>query len=235
MPDEDPGAETAAEEERPSLDWVDILATVIMAVAALFTAWSAFQSDQWSDNMAFSLNAAGAARTESSRAFTRAGQLSQIDVASYFGWVDALQRDLAAGDIDVSEGYVPDAETVSGFLYGQFRPEFAVAMDAWLATRPFANPDAPETPFAMPEYEVAETAEAERLQQLAEDKVAEAQAADRNDDKYVLSTIIFAAIFLFAGLSTKMRSRAGQLGMLGVAVVFLFVGAVYLVTVPIQV
>jgi hypothetical protein len=235
MLNEEPGAVAAAEEERPSLDWVDILATVIMAVAALFTAWSAFQSDQWSDNMSFSLNAAGAARTESARAYTRAGQLSQIDVATYFGWVDALQRDLAAGEIDVSEGYVPDPETVSGFLYGQFRPEFVVAMDAWLATRPFINAEAPATPFAMPEYEVAEAAEAEELQQLADGKLAEAQAADRNDDKYVLSTIIFASIFLFAGLSTKMRSRAGQLGMLGVAVAFLVVGAVYLITVPIQV
>jgi uncharacterized membrane-anchored protein len=82
---------------------------------------------------------------------------------------------------------------------------------------------------------VAEAIEAERLQQEAEDKVAEAQAADRNDDRYVLSTLIFAAIFLFAGLSTKMRSRSGQIGMLVVAILFLVGGVIYLLAVPIQV
>jgi hypothetical protein len=108
-------------------------------------------------------------------------------------------------------------------------------MDAWLATRPLINPEAPPTPFAMDEYQVAEESEANRLQQLADEKAAHAHAADNNDDKYVLSTILFAGIFLFAGLSTKMRSRIGQNLMLGFSIVLLVSGVVYLVTVPIQV
>lgn len=55
----------------PGIDWIDIIATLVMAFAALATAWSAFQSDQWGDTMSFSLNEAGAARTESTRSFTR--------------------------------------------------------------------------------------------------------------------------------------------------------------------
>jgi hypothetical protein len=149
--------------------------------------------------------------------------------------VEAVQREVIAEGGDTSGGYEPDPTTVSGFLFTRFRPEFRVAMDAWLATRPLTNPDAPATPFAMEEYQVAEAIEAERLQQEAEDKVAEAQAADRNDDRYVLSTLIFAAIFLFAGLSTKMRSRSGQIGMLVVAILFLVGGVIYLLAVPIQV
>ncbi|HEY7470613.1 MAG TPA: hypothetical protein VIC07_13885 [Acidimicrobiia bacterium] len=239
MPEREITPETApeigTESERPSLDWVDIVATVVMAVAALATAWSALQSDQWSDTMSFSLNAAGAARTESSRYFTRAGQLTDVDVATFIAWVEAVQREVIAEGGDTSGGYEPDPTTVSGFLFTRFRPEFRVAMDAWLATRPLTNPDAPATPFAMEEYQVAEAIEAERLQQEAEDKVAEAQAADRNDDRYVLSTLIFAAIFLFAGLSTKMRSRSGQIGMLVVAILFLVGGVIYLLAVPIQV
>ncbi|HKZ24379.1 MAG TPA: hypothetical protein VJ398_01150 [Acidimicrobiia bacterium] len=218
-----------------SIDWTDIVATIVMAVAALLTAWSAFQSDQWSDNMSFSFSGAAAARTESTRNSTRAGQLAQIDVSTFIAWMEAAQREVAAGEIDVSDGYHPDPATLSGFLYARFRPEFRAAMDPWLATRPFINPDAPPTPFAMPEYKIAEADEAERLQQVADDKAAQAQAADRNDDKYVMSTIIFAAVFLFAGLSTKMRSRAGQLLMLGFAIVFLLGGAVFVLTVPIQV
>jgi hypothetical protein len=216
-------------------DWVDVVATVIMAVAAIATAWSALQSDQWSDTMSFSLNAAGAARTEASREFTRAGQLTSVDVATFVAWVEAVEREGIPTGEEGTGTYEPDPNSASGFLYLRFRPEFRVAFDAWLATRPLLNADAPPTPFAMEEYLVAETVEAERLQQQAEDKVAEAQAADRNDDRYVLSTLIFAGLFLFAGLSTKMRSRVGQVSMVGVALLFLVGGIIYLVSVPVQV
>jgi hypothetical protein len=225
----------AAGAEHPPIDWVDIVATIVMAFAALATAWSAFQSDQWGDTMSFSLNEAGAARTESTRSFTRAGQLSSIDVATFLAWVEAVQQESAAGDIDTTDGYQPDPDTLSGFLYARFRPEFRTAMEAWLATRPLLNPDAPPTPFAMEEYQVAEEIEAQRLLEEAQAKAALAHSADDNDDKYVISTIIFAGIFLFAGLSTKMRSRQGQFLMLGFSILLLLFGVVFLLTVPIQV
>ncbi|HEY6628516.1 MAG TPA: hypothetical protein VI193_06010 [Acidimicrobiia bacterium] len=229
-------AEVATTEPKHQpLDWIDIVATIVMAFAALATAWSAFQSDQWGDTMSFSLNEAGAARTESTRSFTRAGQLSSIDVATFLAWLDAAKQENDSGEIDVSDGYHPDPATLSGFLYARFRPEFKTAMDAWLATRPLSNPDAPPTPFAMEEYQVAQEIDAERLLQEAQDKSALAHAADDNDDKYVISTIIFAGIFLFAGLSTKMRSLAGQYIMLGFSIVLLIGGIVFLLTVPIQV
>lgn len=216
------------------LDWVDILATIVMAVAALATAWSAFQSDQWSDTVSFSLAQANAARTEAARSYTRAGQLTEVDLASFFAWIEQAQREVAAGEIDASSGYEPDPDTLSGFLYLRFRPEFRTAMDAWLATRPFITEGAPPTPFAMDEYVVAEATEAERLETLADEKYAAAEAADDNDDKYVMSTIIFAGIFLFAGLSTKMRTRLGQNLMLGLSVVLLIVGAGFLLGTPMK-
>jgi hypothetical protein len=225
----------AVKQDRPSIDWIDIVATIVMAFAALATAWSAFQSDQWGDTMSFSLNEAGAARTESTRSFTRAGQLSSIDVSTFLAWLDAAKQELDSGQIDVSDGYHPDPATLSGFLYVRFRPEFKTAMEAWLATRPLLNADAPPTPFAMEEYQVAQEVEAERLLQEAQEKSALAHAADDNDDKYVISTIIFAGIFLFAGLSTKMRSQPGQYIMLGFSIVLLIGGIVFLLMVPIQV
>jgi hypothetical protein len=215
------------------VDWVDVLATLVMAIAAVLTAWSAFQSDQWGDQMAFSLAQGSAARTEATREFTRAGQLTEVDLASFFAWLEAAQTDVNEGRINPDTTYEPDPSSLSGFLYLRFRPEFRIAADAWVETRPFINPDAPPTPFAMPEYSVAEEAEAERLQALADAKYDEAQAADANDDKYVLSTIVFAAVFLFAGLSTKMRSRLGQNLMLGMGIVTLLGVGVYIFTIPI--
>lgn len=229
------GAGTDDRQMGAGLDWVDILATLVMAVAALLTAWSAFQSDQWGDRMSFSLAEASAARTEAAREYTRAGQLSEIDVASFFTWLEVTQAGVAAGTIDISSGYTLDPDTLSGLLHLRFRPEFRVAMDAWLNTSPLTNPDAPPTPFAMPEYEVAEEGEAERLETEADANYARAEAADANDDQYVISTILYAAVFLFAGLSTKMRSRLGQYLMLGFGVLLLLGTSSYVFTIPILV
>ena len=41
-------------------------------------------------------------------------------------------------------------------------------VQAWLATDPLTNPNAPGTPFVMPEYQVAETTEATRLNGVAQ-------------------------------------------------------------------
>jgi hypothetical protein len=43
-------------------------------------------------------------------------------------------------------------EALADFYRDRFRKEFRPAFAAWEATRPAENPDAPLTPFAMPEY-----------------------------------------------------------------------------------
>lgn len=214
------------------VDWVDLLATLVMAIAAVLTAWSAFQSDQWGDEMSFSLAQGSTARTEATRIYTRAGQLSEVDVSSYYAWLEAIQAEGVFESGDASE-YVPVPETLSWFVYERFRPEFRIAFDAWIETGPLVNSDAPPTPFAMPDYVVVEELEAQDLETAADAKFAEAQAADANDDKYVLSTIVFALVFLFAGMSTKMRSRLGQNLMLGFGITLLVVVIVYMFTVPV--
>ena len=48
-------------------------------------------------------------------------------------------------------------------LRERFRPEFAVAFDAWLATAPLTTPGAPATPFAMDDYATSASIETDRL------------------------------------------------------------------------
>ena len=50
----------------------------------------------------------------------------------------------------------------------RFRPEYRAAFDAWLATNPFSNPDAPAGPQAMPQYRPTGQAEAVRLDATAD-------------------------------------------------------------------
>jgi hypothetical protein len=232
----------APPESRSSHVWasnsrVELVATIVLAIATILTAWSGFQSGKWGGEQAVNFSEAGAARTESTRADTLAGQLTQIDVAMYIDWVTAISDDLAEGTVTETQlsPYAPVKGTVSGFLYLRFREEFLPAVDAWLAEHPITNPDAPKTPFTMDEYVVAKGVEADALSALADEKAAAARIANQNGDNYVLTMVLFASVLFFAGVSSKMNRPRNQMLILGFGIVTLIVGLVIIVSLPILV
>ena len=89
----------------------------------------------------------------------------------------------------------------------RFRPEFEPAFDAWIATHPLVNADAPPTPFAMPEYQVAARQEADRLDRAAEASSAAVSANIQRASNYVLTVVLYAIVLFFAGMSTKLANR----------------------------
>ena len=50
----------------------ELMEAIVVAIAALLTAWAAFQATKWSGVQADDYSRAGAARTESTKASTRA-------------------------------------------------------------------------------------------------------------------------------------------------------------------
>src|SRR6266540_2776522 len=80
---------------------VELLATTLLAVAAVAIAWSTYQSTQWRGQQAADNSRASAARIKSSEASTRAGQLTQIDIATFTQWVDAY----VAGNTELANFY----------------------------------------------------------------------------------------------------------------------------------
>lgn len=201
----------------------------------MVTAWSAFQSTKWSGVQSNSNAAASAARVESTRASTEAGQLMSVDVTAFSSWIAAVAAERRAGvDPGLADDgtYVPADGTESGFLYARFRPEFVPAFDAWLATDPLHDDAAPRTPFLLDDYrpEARERADAQLLR--AEELAATAREANGNGDRYVLMSILFASVALFAGVSTKLAHRAARRGLLGVAVVLFVVATAIVLTFP---
>jgi hypothetical protein len=222
-----------AEEKRADRGRLDhhfeLFEAIILSIAAVLAAWTGFQAAKWSGVQANSYSQAGASRLESTRASTRAGQETTVDVIAFTQWLQAAEAEgLLTRQADPNAVYVPDPNVLSGFLYERFRPEFKPAVDAWIATRPRTNASAPPTPFAMPEYKVAAAAEAARLEQRAEEQSAAARQANQRSDNYVLMTIVFATVLFFAGISSKMDTFRARTLLLGVGTTLL-VGAVIVV------
>jgi hypothetical protein len=197
----------------------EVAATVLLAMAAVATAWAAYQAARWHGEQARAQSASVAARVESTRASGVANRQAQVDVALFTQWVDAYARD--------------ETELVD-FYDRRFRPEFRPAFEAWVATRPLKNRNAPLSPFAMPQYKLAATAQADRLEAKAAAASESAGRFIQRADDYSLAVVLFAASLFFAGISTRLaavRTRAGILG-LGYA---LFLGTViWIATFPVS-
>jgi hypothetical protein len=177
--------------ETPRHRRVEVLSTILLACAAVATAWSTYESTQWRGEQAVNTSRATAARIQSSEASTRAGQLTQIDIATFVQWVNATEAGNAS---------------LAGFYRERFREEFRPAFDAWIATHPRTNPAAPKTPFAMPQYRVAEATESSQLNAAAGVSTDAAGRANRRADNYMLAVVLFATALFFAGISTKLGS-----------------------------
>jgi hypothetical protein len=216
---------------------LELVAAILLALAAVTTAWSAFQSTKWGGVQADSYSQASGTRVESTRASTEAGQLATIDVNTFTSWVAALSAEERAGTptgLGPDGTYTPQRGTESGFLFERFRDEFRPAVEAWLATRPLTDPDAPRTPFAMPEYRLEARDRAVDLERRAEEFIAEARTANQTGDDYVLMTIMFALVLLFAGISTNLDNPRAQQALVAAAAIILVVGAVIVATFPTQ-
>ena len=210
---------------------LELAATILMAVAAVLTAWTVFQSTKWSGVQAINFSEAGAARTESTVFSTKAGQQIQVDISSFTNWLNVLQVEIRAGDVEApasAAAYEPAPDTLSGFYFERFREEFRPAVDAWLDTEPFTDPEAPGTPLEMPEYDVEAIGTAVDLMAAADESARLARVANQNSDDYVINAVLAAMVLFFGGLSTQLLRPRNRVLVLGLGVVLL-IFTVYLV------
>ena len=211
---------TAVSDEQSRTDhWLDWVATALLALATVATAWSAYQSRQWTGEQAQGYSRATAKRIAVNRESAVANRQLQIDVATFIQWVDATARQ--------------DAE-LAGFYRARFREEFKPAFAAWLATQPLTSPNAPRTPFAMPAYRLATSEEADRLDLAAAADSETAKAANERANNYMLAVVLFASSVFFAGMSAKLRTRNARITLLAIGGVLFLGTVVWLATLPVQ-
>jgi hypothetical protein len=199
---------------------VEVLSTVLLAVAAVATAWCSYQASRWNGEQAKQSSTTNRIRIEAARAQGLAEAQTEVDVATFIAWIDAFKGD----DKDLAD-----------FYFQRFRPEFKPAVNAWLATKPLANPDAPPSPFAMQEYRLAATAEAERLDVEAEASSALVHRDIQRSTDYVLGVVLFASSLFFAGISTKLHSLRQREVLLGIGWLIFLGTAVWIATSPVSI
>jgi hypothetical protein len=199
---------------------LELASTLLLAVAAVATAWASYQARQWTGEQSQGYSRATASRIAVNRLSAVANAQTQIDVATFIQWVDARQQ---------------HRTELATFYRERFRDEFKPAFAAWLATNPFERRDAPPTPFAMPQYRLKARAEADRSEATAAAFSDQAKDANQRADNYMLGVVLFASALFFAGISTKVRSTGARAVIVGLGWVIFLGTVIWVATFPVNV
>jgi hypothetical protein len=206
-----PTAKTTTRRER----WVEGVSVALLAIASLTAAWCGYQATLWSGEQSAHYTEAGARRVESVRANGIADRATQIDISLLMEWIDADQ----GGNQELAD-----------FYESRFTPVLRPAFDAWIATDPFNNPDAPNAPFAMPEYVQPEAARSHELELEAADLFEQGQHDNKVSDNYVLATVFLATALFFLAVSTGLDWFWAQIALMGIAGIMVIVALGYVST-----
>ncbi|HKR97955.1 MAG TPA: hypothetical protein VJU79_00445, partial [Candidatus Dormibacteraeota bacterium] len=85
-------------------------------------------------------------------------------------------------------------------------------------------------PLYEPQYHPAEIDRAAALDREADRSFEEGTAAKETDDKYILSTVFFAAVLFFSGISLRLEWRPLRIAILAFGATMLFGGLIFVLT-----
>jgi hypothetical protein len=204
----------------PRTGWeevVEILEAFLLAFVAIATAWSGFQAARWDGRETELYAQASTIRVGADQILTLGGQQRLLDVTTFNTWIEARF----------------EGRTELMALYERrFSPEYKVAFDAWLATDPFSNPEAPPGPSFMPEYVNPQLERGAQMNELANRRFVEGTAARGHADDYIRTTVMLATVLFLIALSQRFRVRRVRYGVLGVAGGLMIFGLVTILTFP---
>lgn len=114
----------------------------------------------------------------------------------------------------------------------RFRPPFRVAFEAWRATKPETNPNAPRGPTFMPQYRQPGLAKGKALEAQADEAFASGQSAGETSDKFIRVTVYLASVLFLVGISTRFPLRGGRYALIGLGAAMLILSFVQLTQLP---
>jgi hypothetical protein len=194
---------------------LEFAAVLLLSFATLSTAWSGYQAALFSGKQSQKYAQASALRIHSQNQSTAAGQFRIDDLLLFNRWLDAHET----GNKGLQQIY-----------RRRFDARFVPAFKAWLAEHPFTNPHARPSPLFEPQYEPKELNRAAALDHEADVRYEEGTVAKETDDKYILSTVFFAAVLFFSGISLRLDWRPLRIAILAFGTTMLIGGLIFVFT-----
>ena len=197
---------------------LELVATILLSLATLGIAWSGYQAARWNGRQAREYAQANTARNLANRSATTGAQNRTQYLLNFNRWLEVQTE----GDQQLADLY-----------QRRFRPEFLPAFEAWLAEDPLNNPAAEASPLRVPQYHVAALEKSDRLETEGTEHFENGKNATERTDSYVLSTVFFASVLFFAGISMRFVWQKMRITVLVLATLTLVYGVVQIATLPV--
>jgi hypothetical protein len=211
-------SETHGESTTRSERVLELAATILLSLATLGIAWSGYQAARWNGRQAREYAQANTARSMANRAATTGDQARTQDLLNFNRWLEVT-----------TEGN----QQLADLYQRRFRPEFLPAFEAWLAQDPLNNPAAEASPLRVPQYHVAALERSDRLETEGTQHFEHGKEATEHTDSYVLTSVFFASVLFFAGISMRFAWRKMRVTVLVLATFTLAYGVVQIATLPV--
>ena len=190
---------------------------VLLSIVALLAAWSGYSAAKWSTESRLDLAEASTARSQANRANLDALEVRNLDSSAFEAWFAA---------------YTAGNRQAMAIAERRFRPLFRVAFDAWRATSPETNPDAPRGPTSMPQYRQPGLVKARVLDERADEAFDAGSSAGKTADDYIRGTVILAVVLFLVGISTQFPLQGARYVLIGLGTVLVVVSVVQLAQLP---
>jgi hypothetical protein len=209
--------EHAAQEGGGPDRWLSIVEAVLLSLVAVLAAYSGYAAAKWSTESSVTLAKASAERTKSSRADLEGIVTRTLDSASFNAWFTAF----TAGNANAQR-----------LAVRRMRPGYRPAFNAWLATDPAHNPNAPAGPAYMRQYVIPQEAAAKAHDARADAAFAKGAEAGSTADKYIRDTVFLATVLFLVGISGHFTVRQARLGLIAVGGALLVFAVIQLLGLP---
>jgi hypothetical protein len=202
----EPGTEETSATRRRAEELLEIVEVVFLAVVAIATAWSGYRAAKWDGQQALLYGQATRLRFQADAASTRGGQQLVADSAMFNSWLQAHD----GGNHSLQQ-----------MFERRFSAGYRVAFQAWLATDPFDNVNAPPGPGYMPQLRYPLMEQAERWNDLAAARFEQGTEAREAADKYVRDTVLFASVLFLIAVAQRFKLRGVRIAANSVALALL--------------
>jgi hypothetical protein len=196
---------------------IEILEAIVLAIVAVATAWSGYQTARWDSRQAYLYGISSRERFTADQRATRGGQEQLYDASTFGSWLAAT----ATGNVKAA-----------ALFERRFRPEFRPAFRAWLKTDPFHDPKAPPGPLVMPQYRNASLVASAVASKKASAAFEEGTKAREHGDDYLRNTVLLATVLFLTALAGRFKTHAVRASLLGVSAVILALCVYYAITFP---
>jgi hypothetical protein len=196
---------------------VQICEATLLALVTVTAAWAGFSAAKGNTTSRIDVARSSAARNLASRDELIAISLRNFDASTFNAWFTAFTLHSRPGEVIAER---------------RFRPQFRVAFNAWLATNPIHNPDAPPGPTYMPQYKLAAQAKARALDRRADAYLAAGTRAGFISDNYIKITVFLAAVLFLVGIGSTFKLNRVRYALVVFGSVLLIISIVLILRQP---